>query len=82
LWGGAAIEPTPFGEIVAGVATVCYAAYLAYKASKKECSCVCYQKGIGPNPIGKKKSESSCKKSCMAVGYSGYKCGGDVKWTN
>jgi len=36
LWGGAAIEPTPFGEIVAGVATVCYAAYLAYKASKNK----------------------------------------------
>jgi RHS repeat-associated protein len=55
--------------------------HLAKKEKKKECSCVCYQKGIGPNPIGKKKSPSACRKSCKAIGYSGYKCGGkEVKW--
>jgi len=68
LWGGAVVEPTPFGEIVAGVVTICYAAYLAIKAKKKKktkrCKCLCY----GKKDFYDAKDAAKCNKYCGPVG--------------
>jgi len=48
----------------------------------KGCSCVCYERGKGPNAIGWKPSAFACQEACNSAGYSGYKCGGGVTWPN
>jgi len=86
LAGFACGPPCAVAGFVAVAAATAVVAKVAADATtqcrKKDgaCSCVCYQRGIGPNAIGQKPNANACKDACNSMGYSGYKCGGDVTW--
>ena len=44
------------------------------------CYCMCYKKGVGPYPAGRKESAAVCWAECKGKHFTGYQCGGAVIW--
>ena len=66
--------------ILAAIVLAEGAAYISTRKKTSACSCVCYARGVGPNPLGQRPSPWQCQQDCLTAGYNGYKCGGDVTW--
>jgi hypothetical protein len=71
-------------EIVVGaiivIGVVVVAAAIAAELADRGCYCRCFNKGVGPLPLGRRANPVACWEECKEAHFTGFQCGGAVTW--